>query len=171
MRLPPRSRICLSGPGYCPVPVNGTVCGLNPALSVTDTLALRVPVAVGVNVTEIVQLFFGATEVPQVLVSVKSVGFVPVIAIPLIVIAVPPLAFVRVMTCAALLVPTVCAAKVKLVGEKDAAVQVPVSVTVYVPALVVMTRLDDRWLMLVGLNVTLIVQLAVPASDVPQLLV
>jgi len=97
--------------------------------------------------------------------------FVPVMAIPLIVIAVPPLAFVSVMTCAALLVPTVCAANVKLVGENDAAVQVPVSVTVYVPALVVMTRLDDRWLMLVGLNVTLIVQLAVPASDVPQLFV
>jgi hypothetical protein len=140
----PEAAFVYWGSYYCPVPVNGTVCGLNPALSVTDTLALRVPVAVGVNVTEIVQLFFGDTEVPQVLVWVKSVGFVPVIAIPLIVIAVPPLASVRVMTCAVLLVPTVCAAKVKLVGENDAAVHVPASVTVYVPALVVMTRLDER---------------------------
>jgi hypothetical protein len=41
--------------GAIPLPVSETVCGLPLALSVTDTLALRLPLAVGLNVTEIVQ--------------------------------------------------------------------------------------------------------------------
>jgi len=154
-----------------PVPVSGTVCGLSPALSVTDTLALSVPVVAGVNVTTMVQLFFGATEVPQLLVWEKSVGLVPVSTMLLMVMASPPLASVRVMFCGVLLVPTVCAAKVKLVGENDAAVLVPASVTVKVPALVVMVKVAARWLILVGLKVTLIVQLLLAARDAPQLLV
>lgn len=156
---------------YCPVPVNGTACGLDPALSATDTLALRVPVAVGVNVTVMVQFFFGATEVPHVFVCAKSVGFVPVIVMPVMAIAVPPLALLMVMVCAALVVPTVCAAKVKLVGEKDAAVLVPLSATVWVPAPSVSVSVVARWLILLGLNVTLIVQLVPAASEFPQLLV
>src|ERR1041385_7636520 len=55
-----------------PVPVRGTVCGLDPALSAIETVPVRVPVAVGVNVTEIVQLFFGPRELPQVFVWAKS---------------------------------------------------------------------------------------------------
>jgi hypothetical protein len=44
-------------------------CGLPVELSVTVTAAVRVPIAVGVNITLIVQLpLFGATELPQVLV-------------------------------------------------------------------------------------------------------
>jgi len=156
---------------YCPVPVNSTACGLDPALSATDTLALRVPVAVGSNVTVMVQLFFGATDVPHVLVCAKSVGFVPVIVMPVIVMAVPPLALLIVMTWPALVVPTVCGPKVKLVGENDAAVLVPETATVYVPLPVMIVSVEARWLMLVGLNVTLIVQLLVPASDDPQLFV
>jgi hypothetical protein len=92
---------------YCPVPLNGTVCGLNPALSATDTEALRAPVAPGVKVTVIVQLFFGRTDVPQVFVCAKSVGFVPVIVMLVIVMAVPPLTLVSVIVCEALVVPTV----------------------------------------------------------------
>lgn len=140
-------------------------------MSVTDTLALRVPVAVGVNVTEIVQLFFGAIELPQVLVCPKSELFVPVTTRLLIVMVAPPLALLRVITCAALVVPTVCAEKVKLVGENDAAVLVPASVTGNVPPLVVIVIVAARWLMFAGLNVTLIVQVLLPGSDVPQLLV
>jgi hypothetical protein len=34
-----------------PVPVIATVCGLPPALSVNERLALRAPLALGVNVT------------------------------------------------------------------------------------------------------------------------
>jgi len=52
-----------------PVPVRLTVCGLPAALSEMLTDAVRVPVAVGVNVTLIVQLPPAATELPQVLVS------------------------------------------------------------------------------------------------------
>jgi len=42
--------------GAVPLPVSGTVCGLPVALSVTEMLAVRLPVAVGVKVTEMVQL-------------------------------------------------------------------------------------------------------------------
>ena len=51
-----------------PDPVRLAVCGLPVALSVTETVAVRVPVAVGLNVTLIVQLPAAATELPQLLV-------------------------------------------------------------------------------------------------------
>ncbi len=54
--------------GAVPVPVRLMVCGLPAALSVMLTEAVRVPVAVGVKVTLMVQLAPAATEVPQVLV-------------------------------------------------------------------------------------------------------
>jgi len=52
-----------------PVPVRLTICGLPAALSEMLTNAVRVPVAVGVNVTLIVQLPPAASELPQVLIS------------------------------------------------------------------------------------------------------
>jgi hypothetical protein len=55
--------------GAAPVPERLTVCGLPAALSEMLTVAARVPAAVGVNVTLIVQLPLAATELPQVLVS------------------------------------------------------------------------------------------------------
>jgi len=61
-----------------PVPVRLTVCGLPAALSEMLTVAARVPAAVGVNVTLIVQLPPDATELPQVVVSGKSPGLAPV---------------------------------------------------------------------------------------------
>jgi hypothetical protein len=76
-------------------------------LSTTETEAVRVPVALGVKVTLIVQLFFGATDVPHVFVCAKSVAFVPVIVMLVMAIAVPPLALVNVIVCEALVVPTV----------------------------------------------------------------
>src|SRR5712692_2717892 len=51
-----------------PVPVRPTECGLPLALSVMVTAAVRVPVAVVVNVTEIVQLALAASEAGQLLV-------------------------------------------------------------------------------------------------------
>ena len=54
--------------GAMPVPVSGTVCGLPPALSATLTLAVRVPLAVGVNVTLMDHEPPAATDDPQVLV-------------------------------------------------------------------------------------------------------
>ena len=50
-----------------PVPVRLTVCGLPAALSVRVIEAARLPTALGVNVTVIVQLAPDATELLQVL--------------------------------------------------------------------------------------------------------
>ena len=63
-----------------PVPVTLAVCGLSLALSVTVRVALRVPVAVGLNVRLIVQLDPAATLEPQLLVCAKSPLLVPVMA-------------------------------------------------------------------------------------------
>jgi hypothetical protein len=49
-----------------PIPLSGTCCGLPLALSVRLSAALRVPVAVGLNVTLIVQVAAAASELPQV---------------------------------------------------------------------------------------------------------
>ncbi len=89
--------------GAVPVPVRLTVCGLPEALSVMLKVPVRVPDAVGVNVTLMVQLAPAATEPPQVSVSAKS----PLAAIlPVIVRAALPL-LDSVTVCAALVVPVV----------------------------------------------------------------
>ena len=49
-----------------PLPLSDTCCGLPAALSVTLRDALRVPLAVGLKVTLIVQLAPTANELPQV---------------------------------------------------------------------------------------------------------
>lgn len=54
-------------------------------MSVTVTLAVRLPAAVGLNVTLAVQFALEATPVPQVFVSEKSPLFAPVTARPEIV--------------------------------------------------------------------------------------
>src|SRR5579863_8982197 len=59
--------------GNVPVPVSGNVCGLPVALSATDTVALRAPNALGVNVAAIVQ-FPPAATVPMVRQSVPLAG-------------------------------------------------------------------------------------------------
>ena len=51
-----------------PLPERLMTCGLPLALSVMVTAPVRVPVAVGVKVTLIVQLFPVATPVPQLFV-------------------------------------------------------------------------------------------------------
>src|SRR5579864_199650 len=85
-----------------PVPVRLTVCGLFAALSVKVIVPVRVPVAVGVNVTLIVQLPPMATRLPQVFVCPKSpLGTI----LEMLSAAVP--VFVSVSVCAALVAPTV----------------------------------------------------------------
>ena len=49
-----------------PIPLSVTVCGLPAALSVTLSAAVRVPLAVGLNVTLMLQLVPPANELPQV---------------------------------------------------------------------------------------------------------
>ncbi len=53
---------------YRPVPVSVTDCGLAGSTSLIVSAALLVPIAVGLNVTLIVQLDLAATLVPQVFV-------------------------------------------------------------------------------------------------------
>lgn len=90
--------------GATPVPVSATVCGLSAALSVMVTLAARVPVAVGPKITLIVQLAPAATELPHVLLWLKSPLLVPVTAMPAIVSAAKPV-FFSITCCDALVVP------------------------------------------------------------------
>ena len=77
------------GPETSPVPLKPIVCGLPAASSVMVTEAVRGPVWVGLKVTVMVQLAPAARPVPQVLVWLKSVAFVPVTAMLLMVNARP----------------------------------------------------------------------------------
>lgn len=80
---------------------------------------------------------------------------------------------VSVTVFAALVTPTACVPKLKLLVESFAAVPVPLSTTCCgLPgALSVMLRAALRAPLAVGLNVMLMVQLALTASELPQLLV
>jgi len=62
----------ITGRGAMAVPLSATVCGEPAALSMTVSVPVRVPTAVGANVTEIVHVPSTATLVPQVLVWAKS---------------------------------------------------------------------------------------------------
>ena len=83
------------------VPVRLTAWGVLEALSLIVSVPVRVPVAVGLKVTLMVQLPPAATELPQLSVSAKS----PLTAMLLMArLTVPPL--VRVAALAVLVVPT-----------------------------------------------------------------
>src|SRR5713101_6587422 len=71
-----------------PVPDRLAVCGLLVASSVTVNVPLRLPVAVGVKVTLIVEFAPAATDAPQLLVWAKSPLFAPAMAMLVIVSAV-----------------------------------------------------------------------------------
>src|SRR4051794_31104395 len=81
--------------------------------------ALRLPVAVGMNATEIVQLAPAGRLAGQVLVWAKSPPFVPVTAILLIVRGTLPV-LRRPTFCETLLTPRAWIANVRLVGEAEA---------------------------------------------------
>jgi hypothetical protein len=101
----------------CPVPVNVTVCGLGGlvASSVTLRIPVRTPIALGANVTLMVQNPFAGTLPLQLSVSAKSEPLVPLIARLLMVTAtLPPL--LNVPPCTALVDPTVWLENVKLPG-------------------------------------------------------
>ena len=121
-------------PGPSPVPVRLTVCVLpvtSLVLSVIINDAVRVPGSAGVNVTLIVQLPFGASVLPQVVVRVKSPESVPVTTW-LAMVKVPVPVLLRVTVWAGLVVPTFWPVKVRLVAVRLAtgAVAVPVRLTV-----------------------------------------
>ncbi|HEY1577537.1 MAG TPA: hypothetical protein VGF82_10755 [Terracidiphilus sp.] len=102
-------------------PERATVCGLGVAESLKFSVAVRVPLAVGLNVMLAVQLAFAARLVPQVLLNIlKSPALVPVIVTLLIVIALL-LLFVSVATFCPPIPPTLTEAQLRLVGDTDAA--------------------------------------------------
>jgi hypothetical protein len=143
-------------------------------LSVMVRVADRVPLAVGANVTLTVQLPFAARELPQVVVSPKSVELAPEIAMPLIDKATLPVLF-RVKLCAALVVPTVWLPNTRLVAVMPAIGLLPVPARLTVcglpPALSAMLTEAVRFPMPPGVNATLIVQLAFAATEPGHVLV
>jgi hypothetical protein len=156
--------------GALPVPVRFSVCGEFDAVSVIVSVPVRVPTLVGVNVTLAVQLPPPASVLPHVLVSAKS----PVVANEIVVDS-PPV-FFTVTTLAALVVPSVCAANVSVVGVAvtiTGAVPVPVSFTVcgeFVALSMTVTvpvSVPAAW----GVNVTVTEQLAPALRVAGQLLV
>ena len=93
------------GAGVNPVPDNGTDCGEPGALSVTAILADLAPLAMGLNVTLMEHELLPDSVLPQLLVSMKSPGLVPVTAMDVIESDVPPL-FVSITDLIGLEVPT-----------------------------------------------------------------
>jgi hypothetical protein len=98
---------------HFPVPVRLTMCGLPAAESSIVTAPVRVPVAVGVNLTLILQLDPATSDEPHVVVSEKS----PLTAMPVMISKALPV-FVNVTVCALLVEPTLREAKCRLVEER-----------------------------------------------------
>jgi hypothetical protein len=153
-----------------PVPVRLRVWGVLEALSLIVTVPVRLPVAVGLKVTLMVQLPPAATELPQLSVSAKS----PLTAMLVMAKLMVP-ALVRVEDRAALVVPTVWLVKVREVGDTLAEFVTPVPdraavCGLPVPLSVTVTE-AVRVPMAVGLNVALMVQLAPATRLEPQVVV
>lgn len=160
--------------GGSPVPLRFMVAGVAEALSVMVSVAVRVPVAVGLKVTKIVQLEPAEIEVPHVLASEKAAALVPVTAM-LVMVRDWSLLSVSVTDCAELAAPCVWLAKVRLLVDRatPAAVPVPDRPTVWgLPeALSVNTTEAVRAPAALGVNVTLSVHCAEGARVEPQVLV
>src|SRR6516225_2557195 len=151
-----------------PTPARLTFCGLPAALSVTLSIATRVPNAVGVKVTRMLQLAYGANELTQLLCA-KSATSAPVIAMPVTVKGVVP-TLVSVTNWAGLVAPMPTAPKYRLVGESCAVVPTPARLTFCgLPAALSVTlstavRVPDA----VGSKSTLMLQLDPAARELPQ---
>jgi hypothetical protein len=160
--------------GVPPVPLRSTFCVPPGALSAIVRLALRAPPAAGVKVTLAAQLAPTASVVPQVFVWEKSPAFVPV-TLTLLMASKETPELVIVTTCGVLLLPTGTAAKERLVGESVTAAVPPVpdrgTFCALPEALSVKLRLAVSAAPVLGVKVTLAVQLAPTASDVPQVFV
>lgn len=94
-------------------------------LSVIVKVAVRVPLAAGVNVTLTEQLAPPASELPHVVVSANSLALAPEKAIPLIDSAALPV-LLRVKLCALLVVPRFWLANTRLDVEMPAMGELPV---------------------------------------------
>ena len=126
-----------------PVPDRATVCGLPAALSVTESIAERLPAAVGVKVILKVHELPASSELPQVPVSEKSPLFVPVTDVPVIVSVFVPV-LVSVMEPVELLVPTTWPGNASEEGAKVTAGAIPVPVRGKVCGLSMPLSVTDR---------------------------
>lgn len=135
-------------------------------------VALRVPVALGVKVTEIVQLCPPARLDPQLLPWAKSAAFTPEMVKDENVNAVLPTLVSRTLE-GGLVVPTFCGAKVSESVDKLASVPVPNRWMVCVggPALSEIVIAPVRLPITVGVNFAVIVHEAPTATLLPQVLV
>lgn len=140
-------------------------------MSAMDTLAEREPVAVGVNVTVIVQLPPAGTLEPQLSVRLKSLEFVPVMVMLVMPRAWFAALFVKVTVFGLLLWPTFTLPKLRLVGESRTTVPVPLREAVcgLFGALSVTVRVPDCAPALLGLNATSRLQFACGATVDGQL--
>jgi hypothetical protein len=90
-----------------PVPLRLTVCGLLAALSLMESVAVRLPAAEGLKVTLTAQVPLGITVAPEQVSAplAKSLAFVPpIVTVEMVRLPVPVL--VTVSALAALVVPT-----------------------------------------------------------------
>ncbi len=137
----------------------------------TLTLAVRVPVAAGVNLTVMVQLPPAAMELPQLLVCAKSPRLVPVMEIPEIPTDVFPV-FVMTIVSGAEVDDTFVLGKEREAGAKLTAIVVPEPERVTTcgdpgPSSV-KESVPDAVIAVCGVNVTLTVQEADGARVAPQ---
>ena len=112
-------------------------CGLPGTVSETSMVALRFPVATGVNVPVIWQVAPAASvagETGQVLVSAKSPESAPVIVMPVMPIGVP-LGLPIVMVCFLLFLPTASFPNATLFGNTEITGRLSSTDTVFEPAL------------------------------------
>jgi hypothetical protein len=156
-----------------PVPARDTSCGEPEALSAIESEAVREPADAGLNSMETVQLALAASEAPQVVADLRNeLALVPVMVSEVSVTAAAPV-FLMVTACAAVVDPTSVEAKARLVGETVTVCgEVPVPESEMVcgepEALSVIERLAVSALAAAGLNSTETVQLALTASEAPQ---
>ena len=160
-------------PAVTPVPLSVTLCGLPVALSAIESVPVREPVVVGLNVTLTVQFAPAAKLVPQLFVCEKS----PVVETE-VMLRLPEPLFVTVTVCAALATFTCWLPKVTLEEESETdgvGALVPVPLNVMVCGLpVALSAIDSvpvRLPVVVGLKVTLTVQFAPAARLLPQVFV
>ena len=154
-----------------PVPLRLTAAGAGLLLLDNASEPVRLPTAAGVKTMLIVQLAPPASDVPQLLVWMKS----PVVASDDMESEVFPL-LASVTVCPALELPTACEENVIAVRESVATASKPVPLKlkdIRAGVLLLVDSISDPKLfpMAVGLKTTLMVQLAPAASDAPQLLV
>jgi hypothetical protein len=140
------------------------------ALSAIFTLALRAPVACGVKITVIVHDPPAETVEGQLLVCEKSALLTPMRLIAVIVRAVV-WRFVKVVLIGLLELPTITVPKLSELGEKVTGL-IPVPFTAIVcgllPALSEMVTVPDAVPATVGVNVTVMLQVAPAAMEVPH---